>query len=96
MTTEEALEILGLTATASQGDIKEAYRDLAKVWHPDRFPDDARLRDKAQEKLKAVNEAYRASALARVEPVLLVKIDPCVGSGCESEFAAAIGTGLDR
>lgn len=39
--------------------VKEAYRDLAKVWHPDRFPGDDRLAEKAQEKLRVINEAYQ-------------------------------------
>ena len=42
----------------SARELKAAHRDLAKVWHPDRFLHDPRLRDKAQEKLKEINEAY--------------------------------------
>jgi curved DNA-binding protein CbpA len=52
-------EILGLRPGATQEEIKQAYRDLAKVWHPDRFPNDPRLQQKAQDKLKEINEAYR-------------------------------------
>lgn len=57
---ERALEALGLGHDATSEDVKQAYRDLAKVWHPDRFPNDSRLRGKAEEKLKDINEAYRA------------------------------------
>ncbi len=32
---------------------------MVKVWHPDRFGNDARLREKAETKLKEINEAYR-------------------------------------
>lgn len=39
-------------------ELKAAHRDLAKVWHPDRFQHDPRLQEKAQEKLKEINEAY--------------------------------------
>ncbi len=56
----EALRVLGLPSTASPAEIKEAYRDLAKVWHPDRFGTDSRLRAKAEETLKGINEAYQA------------------------------------
>lgn len=57
---EKCLELLGLKPGASAQEIKTAYRDLAKVWHPDRFAHDARLQEKAQNKLKEINEAYEA------------------------------------
>ena len=57
---ERAREILGLKPGASAQEIKAAYRDLAKVWHPDRFIHDPRLQEKAQNKLKEINEAYEA------------------------------------
>ena len=56
---ERALELLGLGPEATPEDVKQAYRDLVKVWHPDRFPNDSRLRSKAEEKLKDINEAYQ-------------------------------------
>jgi len=56
---EEALDVLGLKPGATAVEIKETYRDLVKVWHPDRFGSDARLRLKAEEKLQQINNAYR-------------------------------------
>jgi hypothetical protein len=55
---ERALEILGLGPDAKPEDIKQAVRDLAKVWHPDRFPNNSRVQRKAEEKLKEINQAY--------------------------------------
>jgi len=55
-----ALRVLGLPHGASPEEIKVAWRDLAKVWHPDRFPADERLRNKAGDNLKRINEAYEA------------------------------------
>jgi len=52
-------KILEIQTDASMDEIKQAYRDLVKVWHPDRFSHDLRLREKAQEKLKTINIAYR-------------------------------------
>jgi hypothetical protein len=51
-------KVLGLEPGASPEEVKQAYRDLIKVWHPDRFAHDLRLQEKAQEKLKEINEAY--------------------------------------
>ena len=56
----KALDVMGLGPGASAAEIKEAYCDLVKVWHPDRFGSDPRLRRKAEEKLQQINNAYRA------------------------------------
>lgn len=58
MPVQEALKTLGLRPTATPDEIRQAYRDLVKVWHPDRFGTDARLRAKAEEHLKAINSAF--------------------------------------
>ncbi|HEY0591820.1 MAG TPA: J domain-containing protein [Thermoanaerobaculia bacterium] len=55
-----------LTPTASDEEVRRAWRDLTKVWHPDRFAHDAGLQQKAQEKLKAINEAYDTICAERV------------------------------
>jgi hypothetical protein len=51
-------ELLGVAPGSSMQELKTAHRDLAKVWHPDRFAHDPRLQQKAQDKLKEINEAY--------------------------------------
>jgi hypothetical protein len=43
-------QILEIEPGASLEEIKRAYREQTKIWHPDRFPaDDFRLQSKAQE-----------------------------------------------
>jgi hypothetical protein len=54
----KAYDLLGVKPGVSNRELKAAHRDLAKVWHPDRFLHDPRLQEKAQEKLKEINEAY--------------------------------------
>lgn len=47
--------ILGVPKTASQDDIKKAYRKLALKWHPDKNPDN---KEEAERKFKELAEAY--------------------------------------
>ncbi|XP_067370860.1 dnaJ homolog subfamily B member 2 isoform X2 [Channa argus] len=47
--------VLGVSKTASQDDIKKAYRKLALKWHPDKNPDN---KEEAERKFKEVAEAY--------------------------------------
>ena len=50
-------QILGVPETATDEDIKKAYRDLARKYHPDNYHDNP-LADLAQEKMKDINAAY--------------------------------------
>jgi curved DNA-binding protein len=47
-------EILGVDRGASEKEIKQSFRRLARRWHPDVNPDD----EQAEEKFKEINEAY--------------------------------------
>jgi hypothetical protein len=53
----QAFHTLGLQPEATQAEVRQAYRDLVNVWHPDRFAHDERLQKLAQEKLKEINGA---------------------------------------
>ena len=55
----DALKTLGLERGASRKEMRDTYRDLVKVWHPDRFSNDGKLRSRAEEKLKEVNAAFQ-------------------------------------
>jgi len=50
-------EILGIKEGASEEEIKKAYRELVKKYHPDQYRDNP-LSKLAEEKLREVNEAY--------------------------------------
>lgn len=58
MDISRAYKILGLYPGASKDEVKRAYRDLAQVWHPDRFEHNERLAEKAQKNVKRINEAF--------------------------------------
>lgn len=62
-----ARDILGVTDSSSAEQIREAYLDLVKVWHPDRFPSGSRLRLKAEDKLKEINAAYELIATSAAQ-----------------------------
>ena len=51
--------VLGVKPDASDQEIKKAYRELARKYHPDNYVDNP-LADLAEEKMKEVNEAYEA------------------------------------
>ncbi|MBO4467753.1 MAG: DnaJ domain-containing protein [Clostridia bacterium] len=50
-------EVLGVPKTASDDEIKSAYRELARKYHPDNYSDNP-LSDLASEKMQEINEAY--------------------------------------
>jgi uncharacterized RDD family membrane protein YckC len=58
MNVKKSYEILRLKPGASLSDLKLAYRDMVNVWHPDRFLQNPRLKEKAEQHLREINQAY--------------------------------------
>lgn len=57
---ERYYQVLNLEPTASPDEIYQAYRDLARVWDPQRFAHSPRLELKAESKLQEIIAAYHA------------------------------------
>ena len=52
--------LLGIKHTATPEEVKKAYRNMAKIWHPDRYTDNPVLKAKAEAEIKKINQAYAA------------------------------------
>jgi len=67
MEPNECLTVLGLTKSANETQVKEAYLKMAKKWHPDRNTKSA---EEASDKFKKVLEAYETlSGVRKPDPV---------------------------
>ncbi|MEA3416268.1 MAG: J domain-containing protein [Thermodesulfobacteriota bacterium] len=107
MNIEQSFEILELDRGASTDEIKQSYKDIVTVWHPDRFPNNSRLKQKAEEKLKEVNVAYDTlnsylSSEQRIEPkqektkadVKTENAQPDAAAYDKTEAVVEAGTGI--
>ena len=50
-------KVLGVTPQTSDDDVKRAYRELARKYHPDNYVNNP-LADLAETRMKEINEAY--------------------------------------
>ncbi|MCF0120773.1 MAG: molecular chaperone DnaJ [Oscillospiraceae bacterium] len=86
-------EVLGLTKGASDDEIKKAFRQLAKKYHPDLHPDDK----EAEAKFKEINEAYEvlsdADKKSRYDQFGHAGVDPNYGAGAGGGFGGFGGFG---
>ncbi len=54
---KDPYSVLGISQNASDDEVKKAYRELARKYHPDNYQNNP-LADLAEEKMKEINEAY--------------------------------------
>jgi len=58
MEIDKYYKILEVNKSASPEQVRQAYKDLVNIWHPDRVSNNRRLKQKAEDKLKEINIAY--------------------------------------
>ncbi len=84
-------EVLGVDKSASDDEIKKAYRKAARQYHPDLHPDDA----EAEAKFKECNEAYEVLSdpdkKARYDQFGFAGVDPNYGAGQGGGFGGGFG-----
>lgn len=89
---ERCYELLGVQPGVSRQELKAAYRDLTKVWHPDRFAHDPRLQEKAQDKLKEINDAYEQLVTGKTRRPRRVAQSPRSQRNAVRDFSEHRGT----
>jgi len=86
-------EVLGVSKSASDDEIKKAYRKKAKQYHPDLNPGDA----EAEAKFKEANEAYEvlsdSQKKARYDQFGHAGVDPNYGAGGGGAYGGGVGGG---
>ena len=86
-------EVLGVSKSASDDEIKKAYRKKAKQYHPDLNPGDA----EAEAKFKEANEAYEvlsdSQKKARYDQFGHAGVDPNYGAGGGGAYGGGFGGG---
>ena len=65
---DRAYQIMELQPTASKKEVKQAFHDLLKVWHPDKFGTDSRMRQKAEQKTRDIIWAYETVLFHLAKP----------------------------
>ena len=88
-------EVMGLNKSASDDEIKKAYRKLAKQYHPDLHPGDK----EAEDKFKELNEAYEVLSdkdkKSRYDQFGHAGVDPNFGGGAGGGDPFGGGFGVD-
>jgi len=79
-------KVLNVSPNATDDEVKHAYRELARKYHPDNYHDNP-LADLAQEKMKEINEAYEQVQRARKARSSYGSQQSAYGSSSQSSYS---------
>ena len=78
--------VLGLFSDATDEEVKTAYRNLARKYHPDNYKDDNPLKDLAKEKMQEINAAY--------DEIQRMRANASSSSHTQSEYSQGSANGI--
>ena len=91
---KDPYEVLGIPRTATDDEVKTAYRNMARKYHPDNYTDNP-LSDLAQEKMQEINEAYEVLSddqkRSRYDQFGFAGVDPNYGGGAGGYGGSGFG-----
>ncbi len=87
-------EVLGVSKSATDDELKKAYRKLAKKYHPDANPDN---KEEAEAKFKEVNEAYEVLSNEQKRKMYdqfgFAGVDPSAAASSQGGYSGFYGNG---
>jgi len=83
---KDPYSILGVGKDATDEEIKAAYRELARKYHPDNYPDDNPLKELAEEKMQEINAAY--------DKIQKIRSKKSTGGAEEEEYYSGSTSGI--
>jgi len=85
-------ETLGILKDASAKHVKDSYRSLVKIYHPDRFAEGSKAHAEAEKRIREINAAYAVLSIPRSRASYDLKLNQALPhSGAEPERCANCG-----
>src|SRR6266498_2395954 len=85
-------ETLGIPKSANANEVKNSYRSLVKIYHPDRFAEGSKAHAEAAKRIREINAAYAVLSKPLSRASYDLKLSRALPhSGAEPEHCASCG-----